>query len=1079
MFNITDRTILEMSTSFRVYERGRRYYLGKRISSLEFNKELYVFNATVIGTQEYNIEIDFYQNGDYCDSTCDCHAYNKFWGGCKHIVAVMFEIGERDRKREYDRQNPKEIVGNILNYFWSKETSEKKILSLEVTYEFDTYGYKDVEFASSLSLRLGEEKLYVVKNIKKILIAIKEGEELVFGKNFTYSPQIYDFNEEDKKIIDLLIDCYEKEEYISSEGNYSKTLNSLFDGKKMILTTNTIKRFLDIAREIDFNAIILGTKYENVQIIDSDLEVDFLLTQEGEELVLEVNFDDTMTSLVKDGAYFFAAGKIRRVSKQQIDAFFPFYNAVIHQENHSIEIPKEMSESFISETYPHIEKIGKIIIDEKVSALMYKPEIKPEIYLDKEDERVTAKIKFIYDDVHIDPFNDSSNIKREESKILLRNVEREREIISIFEDAEFKVINAKVYLDDDELIFDFVNEKIVKLQTIADVYYTKKFKSMEIKDSSSFSGGIRLNTGSDMLEFDFNIEGIEKTELTDVFKSIKEKKKYYKLKNGAYLPLNIPEIQDVSKLVDSLDLDKKDFEKDLVEIYKYRAMYLDEQLKESSLKFIKRNLSFKELVQNVKEPGDIDFQIPSELEDTMREYQKFGFKWLKTLSKYGLGGILADDMGLGKTLQVLTFLLSEKREKGQAPSIVIAPTSLVYNWEAEIKKFTPDLTVLIIAGSKETRMNSIKNVDGFDVIITSYPLVRRDVDLYNGTVFRYCIIDEAQNIKNHGSINSKAVKRISAKNYFALTGTPIENSLTELWSIFDFIMPGYLLSHAKFKKQFEKPIIKENDNVALRDLQKHISPFLLRRIKKDVLKELPEKIENKIVANLTNQQKIVYMAYLKQIKEKIEEEIKEKGFDKSYFGILTGLTRLRQICCHPSLFIDNYEGESGKMLLLEELITESLAGGHRILLFSQFTSMLSIIKTMLNKNKIDYMYLDGSTAMKDRGEMVNEFNNGECKIFLISLKAGGTGLNLTGADTVIHFDPWWNPAVEDQATDRTHRIGQKKSVHVMNLITKGTIEEKIHKLQQKKKDMINAVIKPGETLVSKMSKEEVMDLFDV
>ncbi len=291
-------------------------------------------------------------------------------------------------------------------------------------------------------------------------------------------------------------------------------------------------------------------------------------------------------------------------------------------------------------------------------------------------------------------------------------------------------------------------------------------------------------------------------------------------------------------------------------------------------------------------------------------------------------------------------------------------------------------------------------------------------------------------------------------------------------------MPGYLLSHTKFKKKFEKPIVRDKDSNALNELSKHIRPFILRRLKKDVLNELPEKIEHKIVAELTKEQKKVYLAYLNQIRNEIDEEIKNKGFERSHIKILSGLTRLRQICCHPSLFIENFKGESGKLLLLEEIIDESIESGHRILLFSQFTSMLKIIREMLERKKIDYKYLDGSTDTKERGQLVRAFNRGEGKVFLISLKAGGTGLNLTGADTVIHFDPWWNPAVEEQATDRAYRIGQKNSVHVMKLITKGTIEEKIFKLQEKKKEMINAVIKPGETLVTKLNEEEIRELFE-
>jgi SNF2 family DNA or RNA helicase len=280
-------------------------------------------------------------------------------------------------------------------------------------------------------------------------------------------------------------------------------------------------------------------------------------------------------------------------------------------------------------------------------------------------------------------------------------------------------------------------------------------------------------------------------------------------------------------------------------------------------------------------------------------------------------------------------------------------------------------------------------------------------------------------------------------------------------------------------KKFEKPIIKNDNNEALDTLKKYITPFILRRLKKDVLKELPEKIEHKITAELTNDQKKVYLSFLNEIKGEIKSSIAEKGFNKSQMKILAGLTRLRQICCHPNTFIENYNGSSGKLKLLEEILDDALESNHRILLFSQFTSMLSIIKKLLKSKNIKYKYLDGSTKSEERRELVKEFNDGEGEVFLISLRAGGTGLNLTGADTVIHFDPWWNPAVENQATDRAHRIGQKNTVHVMNLITKGTIEEKIYELQEKKKKIVDSVIKPGEKMVSKMTEQELRDIFGI
>ncbi len=661
----------------------------------------------------------------------------------------------------------------------------------------------------------------------------------------------------------------------------------------------------------------------------------------------------------------------------------------------------------------------------------------------------------------------------------MRDIEKERYILSLLEKSEFKVRDGIVFMEEEAKIFDFIYNIIPKLQQYCDIYYSENFKNLNLKDASDFSGGIRLNEKLDMLEFDFQIDGIDEEELYQVFKALKEKKKYYRLKNGSFLPLDSREIKDIDNMLNYLNVSKSDFKKEFIPIPKFRSMYLDRYLKEKRLNFIKQNVNFKKLIMDINEPEDIEYEIPEEVKYILRDYQKFGFKWLKTLSKYGFGGILADDMGLGKTLQVIAFLLSEKKEKGSFPSIVIVPTSLVYNWESEIKKFAPDLKVLIIVGDKLERNKLIEDINNYDIVITSYPLIRRDIELYKDINFRYCILDEAQHIKNPNSLNAKSVKSIKANNYFALTGTPMENSLMELWSIFDFLMPGYLLSKKKFTERYEKPIVREQDSNALKDLNIHIKPFILRRVKKDVLKELPDKIEQKIVVDMTKEQKKIYVAYLKSIKGEIEEEISHKGFNKSQIKILAGLTRLRQICCHPGMFIENYEGESGKLSFLKEILTDAIDGGHRILLFSQFTSMLSIIKDMLDGEGIQYMYLDGSTDVMKRGKLVEDFNKGIGEVFLISLRAGGTGLNLTGADTVIHFDPWWNPAVEEQATDRAHRIGQENTVQVIKLITKGTIEEKIFQLQEEKKEMIDRVITEGETLVSKLSEEEILSLFKI
>lgn len=530
----------------------------------------------------------------------------------------------------------------------------------------------------------------------------------------------------------------------------------------------------------------------------------------------------------------------------------------------------------------------------------------------------------------------------------------------------------------------------------------------------------------------------------------------------------------MADFVESTGLKKTD--SDSVELPLSRAMYVDALAREDEGLRLERSRRFKEIVRDIKNPADADIEVPACLKGVLRDYQVTGFCWLSALASYGLGGILADDMGLGKTLQVIAFLLAH-REKDAPPALVVAPTSLMYNWLDEIERFAPQLKASVIAGSKKEREAALAVDGGYDVIVTTYNMLKRDIALYEKQRFSYCFLDEAQHIKNPSTQNAKAVKKLRTGGYFALTGTPIENTLTELWSIFDFLMPGYLFNHKLFKQRFEVPIVRAKDGHAMKNLNRHVAPFILRRLKKDVLKELPDKVESRMVNEMTAKQAKVYTAYFVQAQKEFAAELKAHGFGESRIKILALLTRLRQIACDPSLFLEDYDGGSGKLDMLEEVVSEAVEAGHRLLIFSQFTSMLQRIASRLDEQGLEYEYLDGQTPALERIRLVKDFNAGSQPVFLISLKAGGTGLNLTGADMVIHYDPWWNPAVEDQATDRAYRIGQKNNVQVLKFITKDTIEEQIYTLQQRKKALIDQMIQPGENFLTQLSEEEIRALF--
>ena len=556
-----------------------------------------------------------------------------------------------------------------------------------------------------------------------------------------------------------------------------------------------------------------------------------------------------------------------------------------------------------------------------------------------------------------------------------------------------------------------------------------------------------------------NIEGVDSNEYRELFSSYKNNNRLYRMKNGAYLDLKDKDIEQAFKLIDILNI-YNDF--DNMKIPNNKAIYLEKLIEDEDLSFVNGSKYVSNVVKKFDKVKSKNYEVPKDLNATLRDYQVSGFEFFKTLSDYQFGGILADEMGLGKTIQTIAFLLSNKDKK----SIVITPTALIYNWKNELEKFAPTLKVGLLHAAKSEREKILDNIDNYDVILTTYTTYKNDIDKYKNINFDYCIIDEAQNIKNPDAIITKAIKNVNAKVKFALTGTPIENNLMELWSIFDFIMPGYLYNKSKFKSIF----VNNDKNVI--ELKNLIKPFILRRTKKEVITELPDKIEQKIIIDLEKEHKRAYKGYVNLITRKIKEN------NQDNITVFSYLTKLRQLCLSPELMVKNYQGKNSKLDVLINIINDS--SDEKILVFSQFTKVLEVIGKRLNEENILYSYLDGKTSAKDRVKLVEEFNTNNNKVFLISLKAGGTGLNLTSANIVVHFDPWWNPAVEDQASDRAHRIGQKNVVNVIKLIAKGTAEERVINLQETKKELIEDVINgnlDNSSTLKNLSKDDIIDLF--
>lgn len=584
------------------------------------------------------------------------------------------------------------------------------------------------------------------------------------------------------------------------------------------------------------------------------------------------------------------------------------------------------------------------------------------------------------------------------------------------------------------------------------------------------------------MKYEFDLGNIKNDEIVNVLESLKNKKKYYRLKSGDLLDLeNNEELTQLENLMEDMEISNKDLKNGSGTIPKYRAIYLD-SVKKDKYDIIKTNNLFDELINNFSSYRDANITLSLKDKKVLRDYQLLGVKWLYNIYKCGFGGILADEMGLGKSIQLIYLIKQILLEKKDAKILIVAPTSLIYNWKNEFDKFTSDISYKVLAENKTVRKEELEHLDDYNVLITTYGLVRQDQEKYKEMNFELIAIDEAQNIKNPNAQMTKVVKSLTANTKLALTGTPLENSVLELWSIFDFIMPGYLANMVNFRKKYNIKNVDDDSLKQLNHLNDQIKPFILRRKKKDVVTELPDKIENNIYIDLNSEQKKLYVAQLEKTQKELDNILSTEGFKKGNFKILQLLTKLRQLCIDPRIVYENYQGGSAKIENLVSIVKEIIENGHKILLFTSYKTALNIVNKEFTNNNISTYVIDGSVSSKKRMELVNKFNEDNTNVFLITLKAGGTGLNLTSADVVIHLDLWWNPQVENQATDRAHRIGQKNTVEVIKLICKGTIEERILELQNKKKILSDKLIEGedrDQNIISQLTEKDIKKLLSI
>lgn len=940
----------------------------------------------------------------------------------------------------------------------------------------------------TLTFKVGENKLFVVKKLNEFCENVKNAATAVYGSSTDINHNIENFTEESRKWIHFVNQIvrdenafarrmmesrnyysYQKQDVGGSVDLYGWRLDEFYNqmGGEPVEYENRDK---SPVKKIFLEPGIGEPK------IQMRISADTLGThREFHGVRVRGNLPELFYGV--DTAYYISGTHFMKVEPEFLSKMEPLTRAADGGSLAFLVGRNHMAE-FFYRTLPQLREVADITEAEPEKFRSYlPPEVRFRFYLDAPEQDVVCRALACYGEQEVsltDYFDDELN----ENMAAFRDYEREQETIAyLFQyfptiDWESESFSCG---KDEERIYNLMKNGLDKMLELGEVKCTKSFLGYRTINRVRVSAGVSVSEG--MLNLEISTTDVPMQELLDLLQSYRTKKKYYRLKDGSFVDLENSPLEALNEMIQGLHVKPKEFLKGKLHLPMYRTLYLDKLLEENESIYSNRDSHFRKIIKGFKTVKEADFEEPESLSKVMRPYQKDGFKWLRTLEEWGFGGILADDMGLGKTLQAIAVLLSSKQEGKEGTSLIIAPASLVFNWQEEFSRFAPELRVNVVAGTQSDRRDIIENWKDVDVLITSYDLLKRDIGYYDGKIFLYEIIDEAQYIKNHSTAAAKAVKVIQSKTRYALTGTPIENRLSELWSIFDYLMPGFLYSYEAFRKELEIPIVKNQDEAATRRLQKMTAPFILRRLKENVLKDLPEKLEEIRYVKFEDTQQKLYDGQVLHLKQVISEQDNQE-FNKNKLQVLAEITKLRQICCDPSLCFENYRGEAAKVDACLDLVQSAMDGGHRILLFSQFTSMLDILKEKLDKTGIPYFLITGSTAKEKRLELVRDFNEGDTPVFLISLKAGGVGLNLTGADVVIHYDPWWNQAVQNQATDRAHRIGQTRKVTVYKILAKNTIEEKIQKLQEKKTDLATQILSGENGYLGSMNRDELLELLD-
>lgn len=913
------------------------------------------------------------------------------------------------------------IKSQLVNQFTPMDTTPVHLKAFADDWHF------------SMNFKIGRNRLYIIKNIPQFMTYMTNNEYHSYGKalGFVHDPELLDENS--LKLYQFIQKYYHT--HLSNSNNIiinNTNIDALWD------LVNTIPHSMHPFQFEDgnFRPVVEVTKDEHDTIFElkSDLYLyyagknDLYTYDRSDHLITRFPFD-------KQGVTMELMHRFDRVQRLYV----------------SHEQMEDFMRYIISPTKKYVDYQG---LDSDIQE-----ESHLEVYADvDEDEYALVNILGTYADGKHDI------LKEDVPHSLKADL-----IISFLEKYNPDDVTGPMRFDthrDDTI--DMIHDGLSHLNKITDVYVSDSLQAIGSKKSMNLSVGIKVS--HNLLEMDLDSLDVPKEELADIIASHQKKKRYHRLKNGQLLYIDTHELDELGQMMDQYHILPKDIQEDgTIDLNLNRAHQMDLATQDFQYVEVNREDSFKDVLDHLKNYKHHTHELNERYDTILRDYQKEGFQWLSTMNDLHFGGILADDMGLGKTIQIMSLLESNKDHF----SIIICPASLILNWLDEFNKFSSHLKVTCVMGNAKERKEIIKNYKEFDVMITSYDYIRKDYELYKGIEFDFIVLDEAQYIKNQKTKNAIAVKSLEGKQRFALTGTPIENSLAELWSIFDFLNKDYLYNYRYFKSHYEAPIVKDHDEEVQTQLQKLISPFVLRRTKNEVLKDLPDKIENTVLVDFSEDEKKLYLAHLAQA----NQLLKTLDGSKDRIQILAMLTKLRQICCEPRIVFEDVKHKSSKMEACLNIIQTYKDNHKKIIVFSSFKSLLNLLAKELDKAHTSYYMLTGDTDKADRKGLVDAYQNDDTTVFLISLKAGGTGLNLTAAEGVIHFDPWWNMSAQNQATDRAYRIGQKNKVFVYKLIMADSIEEKIQTLQEAKKDLADRFVEGNSGSITTMTGEEIMSLF--